>query len=233
MGVSEAQAALVGGWRVGLNPCVAHGRFGVSDARPAAEAARTGHPVKTRHTGTGRWGAERGATLAEFAFTLPFLAVILYAIFDFGGALTLKQKLEQAVFETTRLAASQSTDDFSSPTVTTDGSIADLRDTVARNLQAAGVDDCGLLGAAASSSNASTAVWVYTANGGACPAPLILTIQRQNSVSVGGVLVFYSKVAVQYPFQYHLAAILSVFSPGSSFPTSTNLVVNASMKNLM
>ena len=32
---------------------------------------------------------ENGATLAEFAVTLPFLAVILYAIFDFGSALTL------------------------------------------------------------------------------------------------------------------------------------------------
>jgi hypothetical protein len=87
--------------------------------------------------------AEGGATLAEFAFTLPILALILYGIFDFGSALVLKQKLEHVVYEATRTAASQSTDDLSNVAVGTSGSVADLRDTVAQNLQNAGVNDCG------------------------------------------------------------------------------------------
>jgi Flp pilus assembly protein TadG len=178
-------------------------------------------------------GRENGATLAEFAVTLPFLAVILYAIFDFGSALTLKQKLEQVVYETARLASSQSTNDFSSATVATNGSVADLRDTVARNLQVAGINDCGLLGAGPTSANAATAVWVYNVSGGGCPAPLILTIRRQAVITVGGVTVFYSRVTLQYPFQYHLRSILQVFSPGSTFPNSTNIIVNTSMKNLI
>jgi Flp pilus assembly protein TadG len=176
---------------------------------------------------------EDGATLAEFAFTLPLLAVILYAIFDFGGALTLKQKLEHVVYEGARTAASQSTDDLSNPTVGSTGSIADLRDTVAQNLKGAGVNDCGLLGAAPTSANAATSVWIYNVSGAGCPASLILTIRRQSIITVGGVSVFFSRVTLQYPYQYHLAGILSVFSPGSSFPTSANLVVNASMKNLI
>ncbi len=174
-----------------------------------------------------------GATLAEFAFTLPLLAVILYAIFDFGGALTLKQKLEHVVYEGARTAASQSTDDLSSATVGTTGSIADLRDTVAQNLKSAGVNDCGLLGAAPTTANAATSLWIYNVSGAGCPASLILTIRRQSIITVGGVSVFFSRVTLQYPYQYHLAGILSVFSPGSSFPTTANLIVNASMKNLI
>lgn len=175
---------------------------------------------------------DSGATLAEFAFTLPFLAVICYAVFDFGGALVLKQKMEHVVYEAARAAASQNTGDLSNPGVATAGSVADLRDTVARNLQAAGVNDCGLLGAAPTTSTPATATWAYNVSGGGCPAPLILTIRRQQAINVGGVELIYSRVTLQYPYQYHLAAILSVFSPGSSFPASANLIVNTSMKNL-
>jgi Flp pilus assembly protein TadG len=161
------------------------------------------------------------------------LVLILYGIFDFGSALVLKQKLEHVTYEAVRTAASQSTDDLSNPVVSTAGSVADLRDTVAQNLQNAGVNDCGLLGAAASSSNAVTSMWVYNVSGGGCPAPLILTIRRQNITTVGGVSVVFSRITLQYPFQYHVVGILKVVSPGSSFPTSANLVVNSTMKNLI
>jgi Flp pilus assembly protein TadG len=177
--------------------------------------------------------AECGATLAEFAFTLPILVLILYGIFDFGSALVLKQKLEHVAYEASRAAASQSTDDLSSPVVSTAGSVADLRDLVAQNLQNARVDDCGLLGAAPSSSNAVTATWVYNVSGGGCPAALVLTIRRQSITTVGGVSVVYSRVTLQYPYQYRVVGILKVVSPGSTFPASANLLVNSTMKNLM
>ena len=191
--------------------------------------------MQLQSTWMGRmWGREGGATLAEFAVTLPLLAAIAYAVFDFGGALVLKQKLEQAVYETARLAASQSTDDFTSATVDTAGSIAALRDSVARNLRAAGVNDCGLLGTASTAPSPTTAVWVYTVSGGGCPAPMVLTIRRQNAITVlGSGTMFYSRVTLQYPYAYHLGAILSVLTPGGTFPASANLVVNASMKNLI
>jgi Flp pilus assembly protein TadG len=176
---------------------------------------------------------EGGATLVEFAITLPILVMILYAIFDFGSALVLKQKLEHVVYEAARAAASQSTDDLSNTLVGTAGSVADLRDTVARNLQGAGVNDCGLLGAATSADPPPAATWTYSVSGGGCPAPLVLTIRRGDVLAVGAVRVFVSRVTLQYPFQYRSAGILKVVAPGSSFPTSTNLVVDASMKNLL
>jgi Flp pilus assembly protein TadG len=207
---------------------------------PKARIGKKQIPFVVRHDKRcgGRGGArpigeDGGATLAEFAVTLPILVLILYAIFDFGSALVLKQKLEHVVYEAARAAASQSTGDLSNAAVGTSGSVADLRDTVAQNLQNAGVNDCGLLGAAPSSPPPPPSTWTYSVSGGGCPAPLVLTIRREDVVSVNGVSVFLSGVTLQYPFQYRSAAILKVVAPGSSFPTSTNLVVDASMKNLI
>ena len=181
-----------------------------------------------------RISEETGATLAEFAFSLPFLVVILYAIFDFGGALTLKQKLGASVYEAARTAAGQSTGDLSSSTVATDGSIADIRDTVARHLQAAGVDDCGLL-SAPGAANANSQ-WVYNVSGGACPAPLILTINRQQVMQVasGGVTtkLIYTQVRLEYPFQWRLSKVIQLLVPSGTFPSSATIAVEASMQNL-
>jgi Flp pilus assembly protein TadG len=202
----------------------------------ATPSAGSGQGLSLSRQGRGtrrlEFGSEAGATLAEFAFTLPILVLILYGIFDFGSALVLKQKLEHVAYEAARTAASQSTDDLSNGVVGTSGSVADLRDTVAQNLQNAGVDDCGLLGAAPTSSNVVTSTFIYNVSGGACPAALILTIRRQQVTTVGGVSVVFSRITLQYPFQYHVAGILKVVAPGSSFPTSANLVVNSTMKNL-
>ena len=181
-----------------------------------------------------RIGDETGATLVEFAFSLPFLVVILYAIFDFGGALTLKQKLGASVYEAARTAASQSTADLSSSTVATDGSIADIRDTVSRHLQAAGVDDCGLLGSAGAAGTSFQ--WIYTVSGGACPAPLILTINRQQVIQVtsAGVTtqLIYTQVRLEYPFQWRLSKVIQLLVPNGTFPTSATIAVEASMQNL-
>jgi Flp pilus assembly protein TadG len=181
-----------------------------------------------------RFSEESGATLAEFAFSLPFLVVILYAIFDFGGALTLKQKLGASVYEAARAAAGQSTGDLSSPTVAANGSISDIRDAVAHHLEAAGVDDCGLLGAALTTNTNFT--WVFNVSGGACPAPLILTINRQQVVPVAanGVTthVIYTQVRLEYPYQWRLSKVIQLLVPSGTFPSSAIIAVEATMQNL-
>jgi hypothetical protein len=42
-----------------------------------------------------------------------------------------------------------------------------------------------------------------------------------------------SRVTLQYPFQYRSTGILQVVAGSSTFPTSVNLVIDASMKNLL
>jgi len=200
---------------------------------PALSLARQGRGTRQKL----RFGAEGGATLAEFAFTLPILVLILYGIFDFGSALVLKQKLEHVVYEAARAAASQSTDDLSNAAAGASGSVADLRDAVAQNLRSAGVNDCGLLGAAPSAIPPPASTWTYSVSGGGCPAPLVLTIRREDvlvvGVGAGAVSLFVSRVTLQYPFQYRSTGILQAVAGSSTFPTSVNLVINASMKNLL
>ena len=217
-------------------PCLEQIPFG--KLRAGAPAGRNDKPcggtfrLSMRAEG-GDMLAEGGATLAEFAFTLPILVLILYAIFDFGSALVLKQKLEHVVYEAARAAASQSTDDLSNAAAGASGSVADLRDTVAQNLRSAGVNDCGLLGAAPSAIPPPASTWTYNVSGGGCPAPLVLTIRREDVLAVGAVSVFVSRVTLQYPFQYRSAGVLKAVAGSSTFPTSVNLVINASMKNLL
>jgi len=218
----------------GLKPvCFLNVGAGLMARSTGPGSVRKERPVApTSKMRTNCVAGDGGATLMEFAFTLPILVVVLYGIFDFGSALNLKQKLEHAVYEAARTASSQSTADLSNATVGTTGSVADLRDLVARNLTDAGVSDCGLTGAAtAGGTNPTTSTWVYNVSGGGCPASLVLTIRRQNVVSVGGVDVFYSRVTLQYPFDYHLSAVLHLV--GGAFPAMTNIVVDSSMKNLI
>ncbi len=181
-----------------------------------------------------RASREDGATLAEFAFSLPLLIVILYAIFDFGGALTQKQKLGAAVYECARTAASQSTSDLSNSSVGTSGSIANLRDALARNLQAAGINDCGLLGGGTLTATPATFQWVYSASTG-CPAPLILTIERQKVLAPSGAVtvnIVYTHVHLDYPYQWRLSRVIQFLVPGGTFPSSSIIAVDANMQNL-
>ena len=180
-----------------------------------------------------RFADDAGATLAEFAFGLPFLVVVLYAVFDFGGALTLKQKLGASVYGAARVAAGQSTGDLSSATITGNGSIANIRDLVARSLQGGSVNDCGLLGAAPTSNTGFT--WVFSVNSG-CPAAMVLTIDRQQVVQVtsGGTVynVIYTHVKLDYPFRWRLSQVIQLLVPGGTFPTAATITVEASMPNL-
>jgi Flp pilus assembly protein TadG len=173
---------------------------------------------------------EGGATLAEFAFTLPLLAILLYVVFDFGSALSTKQKLGSAVYECARAGASQSTSDLTNGAVGGPASVADLRDTVANSLLSAGVSDCGLLGGGTLTATPAVFRWSYTANTG-CGGTLRLTIERQNVVTGGTVNVIYTHVHLEYPFRWRLANVIQLI-PGGAFPASTTLAVDANMQNL-
>ena len=61
----------------------------------------------TRDAGARR--SESGATMAEFAFMLPVLIIVLFSIIEFGIALTKAQAIEAAAREGGRLASLEST----------------------------------------------------------------------------------------------------------------------------
>ncbi len=185
-----------------------------------------------RRFSLGRMAEESGATLVEFAVTLPLLVVVLYAVFDFGSVYSLKQKLGSAVYECARAGASQSPGNLGDAGVDTTGSVGDLRALVANSLKGAGINDCGLLAASATSSPPPFATWVYNVAGPGCPGSLKLTIERQNVVTAGAVKVVYTHVHLEYPFQWRLGKVLQLVSTGPGVPALTILTADAAMPNL-
>src|ERR1700734_3307523 len=64
---------------------------------------------------TALWGiagGSLGSQIAEFAISLPLLVLFVMGIFDFSGALTLKQKLTNAAREGARVAAADPASDM-------------------------------------------------------------------------------------------------------------------------
>ncbi|HXY12953.1 MAG TPA: TadE/TadG family type IV pilus assembly protein [Terriglobales bacterium] len=182
-----------------------------------------------------------GAAIVEFAVALPLLIVLVVGIFDFGGAFNLKQELSNAVREAARFGAGQPTNDLCT-SCGAPPSVDAIRYLTDSYLRAAGINDCGLNGAAVP---ASGPPWIYTAAGNGCPGTLTLTISRDAAGGLptpscsltlsnyGGITAYAActKVSVLYPYQWHFNNVLQLISSGTSFLLST-IPANATVANL-
>ncbi len=84
---------------------------------------------------------DQAAQIVEFALSLPLLMLFVVGIFDFSGALSLKQKLTNAARDGARVAAADPASDLSA---TVPASVSDAFQTVDLALISAKVNDCGL-----------------------------------------------------------------------------------------
>jgi Flp pilus assembly protein TadG len=180
-------------------------------------------------------GAAEGASLVEFAVSLPLLVVLLVGIFDFGGAFNLKQELNNAAREAARFGAAQPTNDLLN--AGTPPSVDAIRYLVDSYLLAAQINDCGL---GSVSGSGSYPTWTYTPSG--CGGNLILTIQRgclqapslptcpQETVTSPATNLLVTRVVIQYPFQWHFNNVIQLVAPGSSFALS-NIQTDATAAN--
>jgi Flp pilus assembly protein TadG len=187
-----------------------------------------------------------GASLVEFAVSLPLLVVLLVGILDFGGAFNLKQELNNAAREGAQFGAAQPTNDLcgSSCPPHAPASVTAVALLVDSYMTAANINDCGLSSVLASclpSGCGSGPPWIYTANTG-CAGTLTLTIARDASAgtasptcpstagpikmsSYGGlsspVYAPCTKVTISYPYQWHFNNVIQLVSPGANFALST------------
>ena len=172
---------------------------------------------------------DRGAQILEFALVLPLLVVFVVAIYDFGQAFNVKEKLNFAVKDGARLGAAQPTNDL---TQTVPVSVTAIRDLVDADLIAAGINDCGL----GPIQMTSTLVWTAT---GSCNenSTLTLTIDRGfvfNSGTQGTpepLKIISTRVDISYPYQWHFAGVIKLIAPSSTAAASTQIVTDAIAAN--
>ncbi len=168
-----------------------------------------------------RLGSERGAQLAEFAVALPLLVVFVVGIFDFSGALTLKQRLTNMARDAARAAAGDPSNDVRGGTGAP-VSVMDVYYIVDNYLLANNLNDCGI----SSTPTHSGLTWTFTGSGNGCPSPgltiivnrgyyfpltggtLSATCQSQNPGSQTAIISTCVSVRYGYPWKFGQAASL-------------------------
>lgn len=180
---------------------------------------------------------ERGATMVEFAVSLPLLIVLVVGIFDFGSAFNFKQELNNAAREGARYSSSAPTADLSA-VGSTPATVIAAATLVDSYMLAAKINDCGLnavinAGTAAASTGLT---WTFTATG--CPAgTLTLKIQRGFAQLAGGsvgstnITVISSQVTISYPYAWQFSKVIQLLVPGANYAGATLISTSATLPN--
>jgi Flp pilus assembly protein TadG len=179
------------------------------------------------------WRRDGASQIVEFALSLPLLVLLVVGIFDFSTAISLKQKLNNAVREAARVAAADPANDLGSAGVP--ASVSDAFWVVENYLQSEKLNDCGLTAFQPIKTTGLT--YVSTATGGtpACvgTANLVLTINRGcvTPVALSGttIVAAYTCVQIQYPYTWQFGSVSGLV--GGRFLGPTSLTTSASAYN--
>jgi Flp pilus assembly protein TadG len=167
---------------------------------------------------------ERGSALLEFAITLPLLVVFVVGIYDFSGALTQKQKIEQAAQEGAITAGAQPMSDIA--TTTSDpASLHPVVTAVLNSLVGSGVVPNGTCTPPGTASGPVGLEWTYTISGCSSAYPtdtLVVKINRgwvpavaDTTKTVG------TRLTVTYPYHWRFNSVIQLLFPGSSSYSAT------------
>jgi Flp pilus assembly protein TadG len=169
---------------------------------------------------------ERASQIVEIALSLPLLVVFVVGIFDFSGAVSLKQKLTNAAREGARVAAADPANDLGKATVP--ASVADAFQVVDNYLVSENIAPCGLtLG----TFTATKLTWVFTGAASPCgaTAAFVLTINRGCIQKVNAVNLVGTCVTIQYPYKWQFNSVASLV--GGTFTGPTSITANATAFN--
>ena len=164
---------------------------------------------------------ERGSQLVEFAFILPFLAVMLVGIIDFAQGFLLKQKLTNAAREGARIAVELSPVDLDQASPAT---VRSVRNAVVNYMDNADLDVTGI---DSTPTNTGPAEWTFYNSGDA-----LIVINRgvvipSASGSIG------SRVTVRYPFTWTFGDVIQLMVPSATYASSFLISTDVTMKNLV
>jgi Flp pilus assembly protein TadG len=161
---------------------------------------------------------DSAAQIVEFAVSMPLLVVFVVGIFDFTGALTLKQKLTNAAREAARVAAADPANDLSNPVPV---SVNDAFQVVDNYLKSENINDCGL-SANMTPSPPTGLKWASTSLAG-CPGGtgLTLTVNRgcitKQSINGTTTDLVNTCVTILYPYSWRFSSVMKVMLPASSY----------------
>jgi Flp pilus assembly protein TadG len=183
-----------------------------------------------------RWlGADdRASQIVEFALSLPLLVLFVVGIFDFSGAISLKQKLTNAAREAARVAAADPANDLGN-TSGVPASVLDAFYVVDNYLISEKLNDCGLSTPDLPTQTGGTLTWVSTTTG--CPGgpsgSLTLTINRgcvkTQQINGNTVNLVGTCVTLQYPYKWQYSSVTSLL--GFTFIGPTNITTAAAAFN--
>lgn len=180
---------------------------------------------------------ERAAQIAEFAISLPLLVVFAVGIFDFSGALSLKQKLTNAARDGARAAAADPANDLGGPPASgVPVSVSDAFQVVDNYLISEKINDCGLA-TARPTQNPGTLTWISTATGCLSVAPngLILTINRGSFTqqTIGSTLtdVVNTQVQIQYAYKWRFNSVITLLVPSATYGSVSYITTTATAFN--
>lgn len=175
----------------------------------------------------GMWANDCASQVVELALSLPVLVVFVVGIFDFSGALTLKQKLTNAAREGARVAAADPASDMAASVPV---SVNDAFQVIDNYLLSENIKDCGLSGGGTPPTPTQSALtWTYTSTGSGCPGNgITLTINRgcQTTVTQSSnnssttVYLIGTCVTIDYAYKWRFNSVGGLFG-GRVFGPST------------
>jgi len=180
------------------------------------------------------WAEDRASQIVEFALSLPLLVLFVVGIFDFSGAISLKQKLTNAAREAARVAAADPANDLGNPSDAQPASVIDAFYVVDNYLKSEKLNDCGLI-TDLPVQTGGTLTWVSTATG--CPGgpggTLRLTINRgcvtSQTINGNPVNLVGTCVTILYPYKWQYSSVAGLL--GVTFIGPTGITTAAAAFN--
>jgi Flp pilus assembly protein TadG len=171
----------------------------------------------------------QGTELLELAIGLPILLVMALGVSQFGGALSLKQIVNNAAREGARVAANEDSDYGTLSNCTNGSCVAAVAETASNYLQNAGVSpQCAF---STTGTSAGTFAWTFTSSGGGSCSLASLKVERAVQIVTGSTTIKSTRVTLTYPSRYTMGGLLAML-PGTSATMPTSLASNATMENI-
>lgn len=172
------------------------------------------------------WSGDRASQVVETALSLPLLVFFVVGIFDFSGALTLKEKLTNAAREGARVAASDPASDmFAAVPV----AVKDAVDVVDNYLVSEKINDCGLGPTLPPTPTQSSLTWTYTSTGSCPTGGITIAINRGCSTLENGIYLIGTCVTINYAYKWQFGGVSGLF--GRTFIGPSTLTATAEAFN--